>query len=234
VNAEADELLPCVELGATQDALASVVWLHGLGADGHDFVPIVPHLGVPESWRVRFVFPHAPSMPVSLNAGMVMPAWYDIAEANLDRRHDEAGIAASHGRIESLLAREVSRGVPPERIVLAGFSQGGAMALHVGLRHAERLAGIVALSCYMLRGESLQAEAAPANAATPVFMGHGSRDPMVPMSRGEAARDQLLAAGRPVQWHAYPMQHEVCAEQIADLAAWLAPRLGPSAGLRGG
>jgi phospholipase/carboxylesterase len=221
------DLLSCVELGATEDAEASVVWLHGLGADGHDFVPIVPELRLDPALRVRFVFPHAPAIPVTINGGMVMPAWYDIAELDLKRRHDDTGILASAQHVEALLAREVERGVAPERTLLVGFSQGGAMALHVGLRHARTLAGIAALSAYMVRGDTLEAESHDANARTPVFIGHGSRDPMVPVARGRAAHDQLLGLGRDVSWHQYVMQHEVCLEEIRDLSSWMTARWSP-------
>jgi phospholipase/carboxylesterase len=218
------DLLRCVELGATEDADVSVIWLHGLGADGHDFVPIVPELHLDPALRVRFVFPHAPAIPVTINGGMVMPAWYDIAELDLKRRHDDAGILASAQHVEALLSRELERGVAPERTLLVGFSQGGAMALHVGQRHDRTLAGIVALSAYMVRGDTLEAEAHDANARTPVFMGHGSRDPMVPVARGRAAKDQLVGLGREVSWHEYGMQHEVCLEEIRDLSSWMAAR----------
>ena len=222
------ECLPCVERGARDDAVASVVWLHGLGADGHDFAPIVPELGLDRGWRVRFVFPHAPAIPVSINAGFVMPAWYDITEADLRRRHDEAGIRASAAHIEALLARERARGVPSEHTVLAGFSQGGAMALHVATRHGQRLAGAIGLSCYLVGDDTLEAEASAANRSTPFFMAHGTADPMVPVARGRAARDRLLALGYDVSWHEYRMQHEVCREQIGDLGLWLAERLAPA------
>ncbi|HEX9794544.1 MAG TPA: dienelactone hydrolase family protein [Planctomycetota bacterium] len=221
-----EDLLPCVEIETAAPVRASVVWLHGLGADGHDFEPIVPHLGMRPQDGVRFVFPHAPQIPVSLNMGMRMPAWYDIDEADLRRRHDAAGIRASALRIEALLAREKRRGVPAERIVLAGFSQGGAMALYVGLRHAETLAGLVALSCYLVLNETLPAEASAANAAVPVFQAHGTLDPMVPIDRGRDARDRLQELGHPVAWHEFPMQHMVCMEEIEALGAFLRDRLG--------
>lgn len=206
-------------------ARASVVWLHGLGADGHDFESIVPHLGLDPDLGVRFVFPHAPAIAVTLNHGMVMPAWYDIAELDLRRRHDEAGVRRSAAQIRALLGRENNRGVPSERIVLAGFSQGGAVALFEGLRHPRRLAGILALSTYLVCEDALLAEAAPANADTPIFQAHGSFDPMVTLDRGEAARDRLLALGYAVHWESYPMEHQVCMEEIEAVGAWLAERL---------
>jgi len=216
-------LLPCVEHGPKEGARASIVWLHGLGADGHDFAPIVPELGLPDD--VRFVFPHAPAIPVTINGGAVMPAWYDILEMDLHRRHDEGGIRRSSEQVEQLLAREVERGVPAERTILAGFSQGGAIALHRGMRHSERLAGIVGLSTYLVQGDTLDAEASDANRDTPIFMAHGTLDPMVPVDRGQAGRDVLLAAGRDLSWHEYAMQHQVCMEEIEDLGRWLAARL---------
>ena len=223
------ELLPCVELGPAEGARASIVWLHGLGADGRDFVPIVPELGLPDD--VRFVFPHAPSMPVTINAGFVMPAWYDIYQMDdgvtpIDQRQDGDGVRASATRVADLLAREAARGVPPERTILAGFSQGGAIALFLGQRYPERLAGIVGLSTYHLLADSLPDEASEANRDTPVFMGHGTMDPVVRVVRGRQARDDLVAAGRDVQYEEYAMQHEVCMTEITDVGGWLKARLG--------
>ena len=213
--------MPCAEIEPHGRARASVVWLHGLGADGHDFVPIVPELGLPQQLGVRFVFPHAPSIPVGINGGMSMPAWYDIAEVDLRRRHDEVGIRRSAARIEALLARERERGIPSERIVLAGFSQGGALALFTGLRHAERLGGIVALSTYLVGEESLDAERSAANQATPILQAHGSHDGMVVLARGIAARDALQRRGYAVDYREYPMQHEVCLPEIVAVGAFL-------------
>lgn len=217
-------LLPCVELEPATPARASVVWLHGLGADGNDFVPIVPELGLSEH-GVRFVFPHAPSMPVSINGGFVMPAWYDIRDGDLTRRNDEAGLRESARRVEALVTRERERGVPANRIVLAGFSQGGAVAAHLALRHAEPLCGLVMLSTYVVVPEKLAAERSDANAALPIFQAHGTHDPMVQVERGEAARDLLTELGYAPEWHAYPMQHEVCLEEIHELRDWLRVRL---------
>ena len=215
-------MLPCVELTPRGGkARASVIWLHGLGADGHDFEPIVPYLGLPDELGVRFVFPHAPRMPVTINTGLVMPSWYDIVEMDLERRHDEAGIRRSAAQIEELLAREVERGVPSECTVLAGFSQGGAMALHVGLRHSQRLAGLMALSCYLVLEETLASECHGANAATPIFQAHGSLDPVVPLTRGERCRDRLRELGHPVRWHLYPMEHQVHPDEITQIGHWL-------------
>ncbi len=219
-----EELLPRVESGA-DPARCTVIWLHGLGADGHDFESIVPELGLDPSIGVRFLFPHAPQIPVTLNGGMRMRAWYDIAELDLRRHHDEAGILRSCARIEALIDHEISRGVPTERIVLAGFSQGGAIALHLGLRFDRKLAGIVALSTYLVRAESLDQELSPANRKTPIFQAHGAHDPMVPLDRGQEARDRLLALGYPLFWQRYPMQHEVCWEEIRALGDWLKTQL---------
>ena len=209
------------------DADAAVLWMHGLGADGHDFESIVPELRLPHSMRVRFIFPHAPMIPVSLNFGSVMRAWYDLKGDDLRRMtHDPEGIRASASALEALLAREKSRGIPAERIVVAGFSQGGAMAMHVGLRHAERLAGIVAMSAFLVLPETLAAEASPANRKTPIFVAHGTMDPMVPESAGRLTKDTLRAAGYDVAYLTYPMQHQVCLEECHALGAFLTKQLG--------
>ena len=224
-------LLPRVEIEPQdgQPARCAVIWLHGLGADGHDFVPIVPELGLPPTLGVRFVFPHAPSIPVTVNGGMVMPAWYDIRELSLARGHDEAGIRRSAAAVAALIAHENSRGVPSARIVLAGFSQGGAVALHVALRHAQRLAGVMALSTYLVLEERLAAELSQANAELPVFQAHGTLDPLVTLDRGTAARDTLMALGHPVEWHTFAMQHAVCLEEVEVIGRWLRARLAPDA-----
>lgn len=221
-----DTLLDCVELEPDGDARAAVVWLHGLGADGHDFEPIVPELPLNADLGVRFVFPHAPRIPVTLNAGMQMPAWYDIAEMDLRRRHDEEGVLRSHRQVQRLLEREVDRGVPSDKIVLAGFSQGGAIALHLGLRWEQPLAGVLALSTYLLRSDTIDEERSEANRKTPIFQAHGAHDPMVPIERGQEARDRLLELDYDVYWQRYPMQHEVCWEEIQAVGAWLNERLG--------
>ena len=200
---------------------ASVIVLHGLGADGNDFVPICDELDLAAVGPVRFVFPHAPVRPVTINGGMRMRAWYDITGADLLRREDEAGLRESRLEVAALLAREQARGVAPARTVLMGFSQGSAMALLTGLRHAERLAGLVALSGYLPLAASTAAERSTANADTPVFMAHGRFDGVVPIARATASRDALLALGQPVEWHEYPVQHAVSAEEIADLNAFL-------------
>jgi len=221
----ATEFLKCVEVEPAGPARAAVIWLHGLGADGHDFEPIVPYLELDPGLGVRFVFPHAPKRAVTINMGMIMPAWYDVRALDLRRDQDVEGIADSAGHVRSLIARENERGIPTERIVLAGFSQGGAMALYVGLRYPETLAGILALSCYMILGDDLVSEAAEANRVTKIFQGHGEWDPMVPPARGEAARDQLRELGHEVEWKTYPMAHEVHPLEIRDVGAWLPERL---------
>jgi phospholipase/carboxylesterase len=213
------ETLPAVEIEPAHPRSA-VVWLHGLGANGHDFEPIVPHLGLDAALGTRFVFPHAPSRPVTINGGMVMPAWYDIADLDPRRPQDEEGILASSTAAARLLEREESRGVPSSRIVLAGFSQGGAVAIHAGLRYPRPLAGLLLLSTYLV-GEGVGGAPAPANAAVPVWQGHGEFDPMVPLRGGELARDRLRELGHEVTWRTYPMGHEVCGEEVAEIGAWL-------------
>lgn len=221
-----DALLPCVEIEPKGEAECAVVWLHGLGADGHDFEPIVPYLRLDDGLGVRFVFPHAPKRAVTLNMGLIMRAWYDIRQIDLRRAHDEQGIRESTAHVRALLAREHDeRGIPWDRIVLAGFSQGGAIALHAGLRHPERLAGILALSCYLVCEDTVEAERHEANLETPIFQAHGRLDPMVPVDRGAEARDRLRELGYPVQWKTYPMGHEVCPEEIGDVGTWLRARL---------
>jgi phospholipase/carboxylesterase len=222
------EPLSCVEIEPRVPARSAVVWLHGLGADGHDFEPIVPLLGLDDDLGVRFVFPHAPRRPVTINMGLVMPAWYDILSLDLRRDHDEKGIRESAGLVRDLIARENERGVPNERIVLAGFSQGGAIALHVGLRHEETFAGIMALSCYLVREEELETERSEANRETPIFQAHGVADPMVPVQRGEASHRRLVEWGYDAEWHTYEMGHEVHPDEIRAIGKWLGTRLGPA------
>ncbi|MDB5731561.1 MAG: carboxylesterase [Variovorax sp.] len=210
-----------IEIETGPNPTASIVLMHGLGADGNDFVPICNELDLGAIGPVRFVFPNAPVMPVTVNGGYPMPAWYDIFGANLVQREDEAGLRRSLASIEALLAREKARGIPAGRIVVAGFSQGCAMALLTGLRHAERLAGIVALSGYLPLAATTAAEASPANRDVPIFMAHGQRDGVIPIARATASRDALAALGYPVDWHAYGMEHSVCMEEIVDLGGWL-------------
>ena len=221
-------LLPRVELESAPHPTAAVIWLHGLGADGHDFAGLVPELDLSNCPPIRFVFPHAPSMPVTVNGGYVMPAWYDILGPDLVSQQDAAGIQASERAIVALIAQEVARGIPAERIVLAGFSQGCAMALHTGLRLPQRLAGIMALSGYLPLADRFTAERHPANAQTPVFMEHGTQDPVVVITRGEASRDALAALGQPVEWHSYPMPHSLHPREISDISAFLTRVLGPA------
>ncbi len=210
-----------VEIETGPNPQAAIIWLHGLGADGHDFEPIVPELVQPSGPALRFVFPHAPMRPVTLNGGYAMRAWYDIIA--LDRRaaEDEHGIRASQALITELIHRENEHGILSERIVLAGFSQGGAMALYSGTRYPERLAGIIGLSCYQLLAGRFAAERAAANQATPIFLAHGTQDPVVAPALGDAACRQLQAAGYAVEWHAYSMPHSVCPQELVDIAAWL-------------
>jgi len=208
------DLLQHIELNTGADPVGTIIWMHGLGADGWDFVPIVRELPLPDDLALRFIFPHAPVQPVTINNGMEMRAWYDIAMNDISRLPDEGGIRASQAAIERLIARERDRGIESIRIVLAGFSQGGAIALQAGLRHANRLGGIVALSTYLPLEGSLDAEAASANRATPIFMAHGTDDPVVPVQLAEISRSLLQKRGYEVEWHTWPMPHSVCAEEI--------------------
>lgn len=214
-------MLQTVEHATAKTPAWSVIWLHGLGADGNDFAPLAPQLDLAGCQPIRFIFPHAPSIPVSINNGYVMPAWYDILVMDLVRQEDAAGIRKSALAIEALIANEVARGIQPANIVLAGFSQGCAMALHTGLRHADKLAGIMALSGYLPLADTLAAERKPANAATPIFMAHGTEDPVVPLPRAEASRDALQALGYAVDWHTYPMPHSLHPKEVADISAFL-------------
>jgi phospholipase/carboxylesterase len=198
-----------------------VIWLHGLGADGHDFAPIVPELQLPASLAVRFIFPHATIQPVTINGGMAMRSWYDILTPQLVKREDETGIRISEQAIQALIARENARGIPSSRIVLAGFSQGCAMTLHTGIRFKEKLAGLMGLSGYLPLIDMAAHERVPANAATPIFLAHGTHDPVVTLERAEASRAKLVDLGYPVQWHTYPMPHSVCAQEIDDISSFL-------------
>jgi phospholipase/carboxylesterase len=214
-------LLETIDKETGPDPRASVIVLHGLGADGNDFVPVTEELDLSAVGPVRYVFPHAPVIPVTINGGYAMRAWYDILGADLVQREDEAGLRRSLASIEALIEREKSRGIPAQRIVLAGFSQGCAMALLTGLRHRERLGGIVGLSGYLPLAATTAAERHAANTSTPVFLAHGRMDPVVPIARAIASRDALQALGYAVEWHEYPMAHSVCMEEIADLNRWL-------------
>ena len=217
-------LLDAIEIETGKNPTASIIWLHGLGADGNDFAPIVPELRLPKA-AIRFVFPHAPVRPVTINGGMRMRAWYDIADG-ANRREDEHGVRASQASIEALIGREKERGTKPQRLVLAGFSQGGAIALHTGLRHLERISGIMALSTYVPVGEKLSAEASTANRDVPIFMAHGTYDPIIPLDRAEQSRKLLESLGYPVEWREYGMPHSVCPEELAAIGAWLRKVLG--------
>ncbi len=222
----ATEYLDCVEIEPKGQANAAVIWLHGLGADGHDFESIVPFLGLDEAVRARFVFPNAPQIPVTINGGMVMRSWYDITEMDLGRRNDSEGIQRSASQLADLIARENERGIPTDRVICAGFSQGGAIALYQGLRHPAKLAGILALSTYLVLADSLAEERSEINAQTPIFQAHGTFDPMVPFEGGELARRQLEQLGYSIEWHQYPMQHQVAPEEIEAIGKWLNRTLG--------
>ncbi|WP_046079079.1 alpha/beta hydrolase [Halomonas sp. HG01] len=217
-----DELI--IEPRSGRPAEACVFILHGLGADGHDFEPLVPALGLPDDLDVRFILPHAPRLPVTINGGMTMPAWYDILEASLDRRVDEAQLKASAERIQGLMHEQIAQGVPAERIIVAGFSQGGAVAYQAALTFPERLGGLLAMSTYLATVDSL--EPAAANRDLPIEIHHGNADPVVPEALGQAARDRLEALGYPVRYRQYPMPHAVCPQQVADIGPWIAARLG--------
>jgi phospholipase/carboxylesterase len=219
------ELLDAIEFETAKNPSASVIWLHGLGADGNDFAPIVPTLQLPKA-PIRFVFPHAPVQPVTINGGMRMRAWYDISDGAI-RREDEGGVRASQRLIEALIAREKERGTAAGRLVLAGFSQGGAIALQTGLRQADRIAGVMALSTYLPIADKLAAEASASNRDTPIFMAHGSYDPVIPLARAEQSRAILQSLGYAVEWHEYGMPHSVCPEEVAEIGTWLRRVLGP-------
>jgi phospholipase/carboxylesterase len=213
--------LDAIEIETGPNATHSVIWLHGLGADGNDFAPLVPALQIPSTLPVRFVFPHAPVQPVTINGGMVMRSWYDILEPSLVRQEDEAGILASEKAIHTLIEQEMARGIPSERILLAGFSQGCAMTLHTGLRYPKRLAGLICLSGYLPLADRAAPAWHEANRQTPLFIAHGSHDPVVSIERGLASKDLLVANGYAVQWHTYPMPHSVCPEEVGDIASFM-------------
>jgi phospholipase/carboxylesterase len=226
----AAKLLEQVEIATGPEPTASVIWMHGLGADGYDFVPIVKEIEVNTlpglAGGVRFIFPHAPTRPVTINNGMVMRAWYDIKMIDLVRQEDDEGLRASQAEIEKLIAREKERGIAANRLILAGFSQGGAVTLQTGLRHAERLGGLMVLSSYLPLASTVKAEANAANRDVPIIMVHGSDDPVINIARATASRDQLKDLGYSVEWHEYPMEHSVCLEEIQAVRAWLGKVLG--------
>jgi phospholipase/carboxylesterase len=218
-----DGLLPHITLETGDAPQHSIIWLHGLGADGEDFVPVAEQMQLPVA--VRYIFPHAPMQPVTINGGYVMRAWYDIIATNIGAQQDEAGIRDSQAEIEKLIEQEKLSGIAPENIYLAGFSQGGAIALHTGLRHAQRMGGIVALSTYLPLAQMLAAEASDANRELPIFMAHGDGDTIVPYALGRASAQKLTEQGYRLSWHEYGMTHSVCMEEIDDLANWLTERL---------
>ncbi len=223
-----DELLATVELETGENPIASVIWLHGLGASGHDFPPIVPYLGLSPDLPTRFIFPHAPEIPVAINMGMVMPAWYDINDLDLDNRADEAGVRSSEAHVKALVAKEIERGIPTTSIILAGFSQGGAVAVHTALRFPEELAGLIALSTYLVCASTFDEERQAVNQKIPVFQGHGKQDPMVPFSQGQKLHNKLDSAGYKVDFQSYDMQHEVVMEEIQAIGRFINQCLLPS------
>jgi len=214
-------LLENIEIESGANPSVSIIWMHGLGADGNDFVPMVKELDLDGLPAIRFVFPHANTMPVTINNGYVMRAWYDIVNTDLGRQEDEAGLRASQLQVEALIAREKARGIPASRIILAGFSQGCAMTLQAGLRHPEKLAGLMCLSGYVPLADKTAAERSEASLATPIFMVHGRMDPVIPVARAEASRDLLVKLGYQLEWHDYYMQHSLCQEEVTHISAWL-------------
>ncbi|WP_289029693.1 dienelactone hydrolase family protein [uncultured Paraglaciecola sp.] len=219
------ELLPYVEVNPTQAPKAVVIWLHGLGDSGNGFAPIVPELKLPEDLAIRFVFPHAPVRPITINGGMEMRAWYDIASMDFNNRADIEGVKESAAQVEALIEAEISKGIPANKIVLAGFSQGGVIALHLGTRYEKTLAGIMSLSSYMSEPEKLSAEASNANKMTPVLVAHGNQDEVVPIMMGNTAFKVLESNGYAVTWNEYAMPHSVCKQEIDDISAWLQQKL---------
>ena len=215
------DLLSAVEIETGSNPAYTIVWMHGLGADGNDFVPLINELKLSPKKRLRFIFPHAPARPVTINNGCVMRAWFDISGAKINASEDEAGIRDSQNAIDALIDNEMRRGIASENIVLAGFSQGGAMALQTGLRQKNKLAGIMALSCYLPLADSLSDEAHPANAAIPIFMAHGTFDAVIPASIAKTSEERLHRANYQPEWHEYPMEHTVCTQEISDIDHWL-------------
>jgi phospholipase/carboxylesterase len=214
-------LLENIEIETAPNPQIAIIWLHGLGADGNDFVPLVRELDLKGLPGIRFVFPHAKTIPVTINGGYIMRAWYDITGAELTRREDETGLRDSQHDVEALIAREKARGIPASRILLAGFSQGCAMTLQTGLRHPEKLAGMLCLSGYLPLADKVGHERTEESLATPIFMAHGRQDPVVPFLRAQQSRDALQSMGYDVQWHEYQMQHTLCLEEVQDISAWL-------------
>lgn len=215
------ELLQNIEIETAPNPQVAVIWLHGLGADGNDFVPLVNELDLSGLPGIRFVFPHAKTMPVTINGGYVMRAWYDITGAELTRREDEGGLRASQRDVEALIAREKSRGIPASRLILAGFSQGCAMTLQTGMRHPEKLAGMLCLSGYLPLAASVASERTEESLATPIFMAHGTHDNVVPFARARDSKEALVSLGYQVEWHEYTMQHSLCLEEVQDISKWI-------------
>ena len=218
------KLIQHIELVTGENPKGSIIWLHGLGADCWDFVSIVKELNLPEDLPLRFIFPQAPMRPITINNGQVMPGWYDISMSELHRKPDEAGVRQSQAMIEQLIAREIERGIPSDKIVLAGFSQGGAIALQTGLRYAKELGGIMALSTYLTLEDSFATEATLANANIPILMAHGTQDPLIPLDLAKASREKMQSRGYKIEWHEYPMPHSVCMEEVEDIGAWIQAR----------
>ena len=218
------KMIQHIELNTGATPKGSIIWMHGLGADCWDFVSIVKELGLAEDLPLRFIFPQAPSRPITINNGQVMPGWYDISMAELQRKPDEAGVRQSQALIEQLITREVERGIASDKIILAGFSQGGAIALQTGLRHREALGGIMALSTYLTLEDSFAAEATIANANIPILMAHGTQDPLIPLSLAMSSRAKMEARGYKIEWREYPMPHSVCMEEVEDIGAWIQAR----------
>ncbi|MFN3789048.1 alpha/beta hydrolase [Massilia sp.] len=215
------ELLQNIEIETAPNPQVAVIWLHGLGADGNDFVPLVNELDLSGLPGIRFVFPHAKTMPVTINGGYVMRAWYDITGAELTRREDEGGLRASQRDVEALIAREKARGIPASRIILAGFSQGCAMTLQTGMRHPEKLAGMLCLSGYLPLANVVINERTEESLATPIFMAHGTHDNVVPFARARESKEVLVSLGYQVEWHEYTMQHSLCLEEVQDISKWI-------------
>ncbi|WP_218311518.1 alpha/beta hydrolase [Alteromonas antoniana] len=216
-----ESLIPCVEINPSQEAKACIIWMHGLGDSGHGFAPIVPELKLPEALAIRFLFPHAPERPVTINGGMRMRAWYDIKSLDFNSRADLEGVLVSAKQVEQLIESQIAKGIPAERIILAGFSQGGVIALHLAARYQKKLAGVMALSTYMCEPDSLASEAVDTNRETPIMMAHGEQDEVVPMFLGNAAYKVLKENGFNVTWTTYTMQHNVCMKELDDISAFI-------------
>lgn len=214
-------LLPAIELTTDHNPAAAIIWMHGLGADGNDFVPVVKELNLPEDKPVRFIFPHAPMRPITINNGYVMRGWYDLGMVAGQLTSKEDDIRASQQAVEALIEREIERGIAPEKIILAGFSQGGVIALHTALRYPKRLGGILALSTYLALANSLSNERSEANATIPIYMAHGTQDPIIPLVMATNSRNELQRLGYQVEWHDYVMQHSLCMEEIESIGQWL-------------